>query len=171
MKPIIFEGVQFEEKDHKPIDWIDNKYVSCRVLFPYWMCASVLLNNFVEKTQDWVVNSHQSEINCGLKFPLVYDEISKKMVPMLNSFPIEDQPKVVEICLKLMSDYSPNVNHYLRQKLTEQVLHEIRSEIRSRECHILANGGWEIKKELAFRLGVWPTDNIKFKLEVSNDTN
>lgn len=148
-------------QDSKPIHWIENKSVSVRELFPHWMTADIILTDFVKKTGGWIVESKQSNVNATLKFPMVWGEASGCMVPMFEIFPPEDRFKVDGICHGVLADYAPSWKHHLREKITEPRLHMIQSEIKSRECEIISQGGRPVKEELAFRLGIWAIHNVE----------
>lgn len=138
----------------KPVDWLDSKFVPCRVLFPQWITAYACLTDFVRKTGDWAVVFDQSECNVGLKFPYVWDQLHGEWVPMVEAFPPEDRPRVKSICKKLVEDYMPILDHMLREAITPHTEAIIRSEIKGWEQHIISMGGRSVHEELGFRLGV-----------------
>lgn len=142
----------------KPVAWIEEKFVSVSEIFPHWMTAKPMLTDFVQRTKDWVVSNHSdvpSNIGIGLEFPNVWDEISGGPVPMMESFPPEDRPKVIGICHTLMADYLPDLSKYRLELVTETTFESIKCAIRSRESYVTSLGGRPVKAELAFRLGLW----------------
>jgi len=154
MKPFGIIEVPSSAKKTKAIDWIDNKFVSVKELFPNWLTAEIMLTEFVKETEDWIVHGNESNVDYGLEFPRARDQLTGVLVPMLDTFPPEDRPKVKQICEKLMEDYS-DLEHLIGEKQTEQTRHMMLRDLKSRECEILSCGGRLIRQELSFRLGLW----------------
>lgn len=143
----------------KPITWIDNKCRPTKELFPHWMTAEVMLKEFVEKTTDWVIKTEQTQLFVGLGFPMVRNELTGEMVPMIESFPPEDRQTVIEVCNDLMRDYLPDLERYRLEKVTDNLIEAIRADIRSWEQEIISHGGRPVLEELKFRFGFWYLGN------------
>jgi len=146
------------EVPEKPVAWIEAKFIGVKDVFPHWYTAEPILTDFVQRTKDWSIVSvvdDPSNIVIGLEFPRVWDELSGGPVPMVESFPPEDRPKVIGICHTLMADYMPDLRRYERKKATEEMFAAIKCDIRSREAYVVSLGGRPVKAELAFRLGLW----------------
>lgn len=138
----------------KPVNWLSKEFVPVEELFPLWHTARIMLTRFHKETLGWSANTVSSELNLGLVFPEVIDKLSGEKVPMIKSFPIEDQPKVEGICLSLMKDYVPNLDKYYNMKSTPEISVMVMHEIEAREKYILDCGGSKWKDELAYRLGL-----------------
>jgi len=145
--------IYVEPRNDKPIEWIDNKFIDCKVLFPHWICAEILLNDFVSKIEDWEVIINRSNINISLKYPEVRD-IYGNYISMIEAFPPEDRDQVIEICDRLQYDYTPNLNDFMGTKIMMHTSLHIKQQIKSREQEILSYGGRAWRKELYYRLGL-----------------
>jgi len=132
-------------------------FIPVNKLFPRWVTASIILREFCEKTGDWAVLQDDVDIcriNIGLTFPLVRDELSGRLVPMFETFPLEDRERVFDICHMVMSCYTPTLEEMIGQKVNDFTVARIRDMIKEHECRIIAEGGRDVMKELKFRLGL-----------------
>ncbi len=134
-------------KYEAPVYWLRDKYYSCEEIWPEWGMARALLTEFVERTEfEWKITSFPndpSRINVGFVFP-----------NMLEIFPPEVKDKVVEICLKLMNDYSVDLNEYLGMLKNRENEDRLLRDLNLREQFILRQGGFRAEHELRIRLGL-----------------
>lgn len=143
--------------DTKPIGWIDNKFVSAVELFPEWITAPLVLEDFCDQTQDWDILPHPfnpSLLYSGLVYPLVVDEETGMTVPMYETFPSEDKVKVMAILDKLQLDYAPKFEQNILNKMTPYTREQMLQRIKRRELTVVRQGGRTILREMRFRLGV-----------------
>ena len=151
-RPQAFVIVQQDMK-HKPL-FDPVGFFSCTDLFPKWIAAKVALIDFCRRTSYWCVSSEKSSLNLSLGFPNVTDELTGVVRPMVFTFPPEERSKVIGIMDKLLNDYTPNLDKFLCEVLTKNVLQHIRAELQTYESYVVMSGGRLILDEMAYRLGI-----------------
>jgi len=164
--PVVIDDIT--DHDDKPITWLANKSCSVRALFPHWLTAEVMLKEFVTLTTDWIIKTEQTQLFIGLGFPIVKDELTGTMFPMILTFPPEVRSKVIQICNNLMKDYLPNMDCYRHEKLTEATIGSIKASIRQREHKIVSQGGRLVLEELKFRFGFGGIHHIMLEVVISD---
>lgn len=142
---MIFKLPSIEISNLEPLpkcDWLKNKFVPLGILFPN--CHESLILDLLGSFKGIVLEPNKGDISITL--PLFYH----------IDFPQPLKNEIALIISNLIQDYTPELKEYLGQKVTEDTVQSMVSKFRSYEKAIIGCGGYSLKEELSFRLGILP---------------
>ena len=137
------------------------KIINAEELFPDWKQARPILKKFIEGVDGFkakVVSNdliHSYSVNINLRIPRTLEEKTGKIISVINTFPIEHQSTVKNMCYTVLKDRIPQGfiekwRYYAVFTSDDYLCSLIEHELDKHELYMVANGYRSLKEELAY---------------------
>jgi hypothetical protein len=120
-------------------------FVPCEALFPQWMTARIILDEFVKRLGRFRVSANGSAVSIHLDqgYPI-------------EVVPPEDREKVRYILENACARFLPDLREFLNNAINESTMYNVLSAIENHAMERLHRGEPSLKDELRFDLGLTP---------------